>query len=161
MPTFRRLITATLLGVALVSTTALAFQGSTRSNAAKPAPGACTLLTKDVLTAHSPASKESLNLMLAVPPQESPSGRGTLCSYGGVTMQVDPTATIDNFPGTPVPGVGDRAVFHDRRGRFAELAVISGGRVVTLQIGIPTGRTAESVKPNAVALAKAILEKLR
>jgi hypothetical protein len=37
----------------------------------------------------------------------------------------------------------------------------SGSYYLTLQVSVPTGSTAEAIKPNTVALANALLAKLR
>ena len=81
-------------------------------------------------------------------------------------MQIDP------FPATnlerlvqkdwaPVPNVADAAYFHDNRGRYAELMLRSGSRLLTIQMDVPTGRTAASIQSNTIALAKALLPKLK
>jgi hypothetical protein len=44
---------------------------------------------------------------------------------------------------------------------FAELYVRSGTHVFTIQMDVPTGRTSVSIQPNVIALAKAILPKLK
>jgi hypothetical protein len=128
-------------------------------------PGACSVLTRDLLIAHSPASKESLNITLKVPPQEEKAGSGSGCQYGDVMLQIDAFAadTFDRTFGkwTPVAGVGQKAYFRDNGGRWAELAAVAGGRVITIQMDVPTGRTAASIQPNTVSLAKAILAKLK
>jgi len=128
--------------------------------------GACALLTKDLLAAHTALPKENLARMLKIPPDEEKiAGGGTMCSYGDVIFQLDPFAP-GNFDKlfsqwTAVPGVGDRAYFRDNRGMFAEIAAISGKRVITIQMDVPTGRTAASIQPNVVGLAKAIIGKLK
>ena len=78
--------------------------------------GACALLTKDLLVAHSAVPKENHARMLKIPPEEEkiPS-RGTMCSYGDVIFQLDPFApgSFDKLfsQWTAVAGVGDRAFF--------------------------------------------------
>jgi hypothetical protein len=155
---------STVFAVALTFATTVP-AAADQAAGAKPAPTACSLLTEDVITPHSPASKESLKLMLAVPPIEDKIGSGTSCSFGGITMQVNPfaAANFDNVFGkyTPVPALGDKAYYHDNRGLFGELAVMAGGRMLTFQVGVPTGSTAAAIQPNAVALARAIIAKLK
>jgi hypothetical protein len=156
-----RRIVAVLLAVSCLTSNAVALQ----SGAAKPAPAACSLLTKELLAAHTPASTQSFTLMMQVPAQEGKIGTGSSCEYGGVMLQVDPfpVANFERLFGkyTSVAGVGERAYFHDNKGRWAELAVLAGGRMVTIQMGVPTEKTAASIQPNTVALAKAILAKLK
>jgi hypothetical protein len=129
--------------------------------------GACALLTKDLLVAHTAIPKENLARMLKIPPEEEKiaGSGGTMCSYGDVIFQLDPFAA-GNFDKlfsqwTAVSGVGDRAYFRDNRGMFAEIAAISGKRVITIQMDVPTGGTPASIQPNVVGLAKAILGKLK
>jgi hypothetical protein len=136
---------------------------------------ACSLLTKDLLTQHSPfeqappAERDQHRMLLgAIPPEEESIGpSGSACSFGGVYLQVDPFAAPAKTEAdvakmsTRVAGVGDVAYFRNNRGEYAELYVRSGVHVITLQMDTPQGRTPESIKPNAIALAQAILPKLR
>ena len=142
------------------------FEPATAAQVAKPSVSACALLTKEVITQVTPYDKQALDLVLRVPPMEDKVGAsGSACSYGGVTMQVDPFAPAvferQKDKMVAVPGLGDAAYFGDRSGRWAELFVSAAGRVLTIQMDVPTGRTAASIQPNAIALAKAILPKLK
>ena len=140
---------------------------SARGAQTKPAIRACTLLTKEVVTQVTPYDKKALDLVLLVPPMEDSLGAsGSACSYGGITMQVDPFApAVFERTKKPtwavVPGLGDTAYFVDNGGRWAELYVAAEGRVLTIQMDIPMGKTATSIQPNVIALAKAILPKLK
>ena len=160
-----RRISALVGAMTLMTLSPLVAQTGSRGAPPTPAVSACSLLTKDVLMAHSPRSKENLTAVLSVPPQEDKVGGGTACSYGGVTLQVDviSAATIDKLAGEwkSVSGVGDKAAFRDNKGRFAELGVRAGSRTLTIQMSVPSGRTAASIEENAVALAKALLPKLK
>jgi len=135
----------------------------------KPQPSlrACALLTREVVTQVSPYDKQALDLVLKVPPMENSIGSsGSACDYGGVTMQIDPftPAVFDkqrDKSWSAVSGVGDVAYFADRRGMWGELYVKAGTRVLTIQMDVPTGKTAASIQTNVVALAKAILPKLK
>jgi hypothetical protein len=137
------------------------------SGSARSAVHACSLLTKELVTQIAPHEKPALNLMLMVPPMEDAVGpSGSACSYGGITLQVDPfpVATLERTvqkDWTPVPNVADAAFFHDNRGRYAELMLRSGPRVLTIQMDVPQGKTAVSIQSNTVALAKALLPKLK
>jgi hypothetical protein len=127
--------------------------------------GACSVLTKDLVLAHSPASKQTLNVIMQIPPREDKVGGGTSCSHGDVNFMLDPY-TVSKFEGmfgkyTPVAGVGDKAYFHDNKGRWAELAVVGHGHMITIQMTVPDGKTAAAIQPNTVALAKALLAKLK
>ena len=144
----------------------LASQLLALQNAAKPGVRACSLLTKDLVLQVSPYSKQQLDLVMRIPPDEDSVGpSGSACTYGGITMQIDPFAPAvfekQQQGWVPVQGVGDVAYFFDRRGEWAELYVRTGTRVLTIQMDIPDGRTASSVQPNVIALAKALLPKLR
>jgi len=154
-------IVTVLVAMSCLTLNAVAIQ----TGAARPAPGACSLLTKEVLAAHTPESTPSFTLMIQVPAQEEKIGTGSSCQYGGVMLQVDPfpVANFERLFGkyTSVTGVGERAYFHDNAGRWAELAVLAGGRMVTIQMSVPTGKSAASIQPNTVALANAVLAKLK
>ena len=136
-----------------------------KAMAGQSAPSACALLTKELLAAHSPASKQSFALMMKIPPQEEKAGAGTGCQFGDVMLQLDPfpVANFDRLFGkwSPVSGVGDRAYFRDNGGRWAELAVLAGKRMITIQMDVPEGKTSASIQPNTVALANGILQKLK
>ena len=131
------------------------------------ATAACSLLTKDLVVEFTPYEKKALDLVMRIPPSGDPVGRsGSECTYGGITLQVDPfpPATIEkqrDQSWQAVKGVGDVAYFRDNGGRWGELYVKAGSRVVTLQMDVPTGRTAASLQPNLVGLAKALLSRLK
>ena len=128
---------------------------------------ACSLLTKELVTQISPYDNQALNAVLMVPPMEDELGpSGSACSYGGVTLQVDPfpPAVLERNvqkEWASMPNVADAAYFRDNGGRYAELMIRSGPRVLTIQMAVPTGRTAASIQSNTVALAKAVLTKLK
>ena len=156
-----------LLVVMGVFTTALMARQAARGAATPARPSTCALLTKELVTQITPYDTQTLAGVLGVRPTEDPIGQsGSACSYGGITMQIDPFpfATIEKMR-TPawaaVPGVGDAAYFRDNRGEWGELYVRSGTRVLTIQMDVPTGKTAASIQSNTVALAKAILPKLK
>ena len=159
------LIMALSLAMTSVAVDAMVLQAGKPAPQGKPAPSACSILTRDLVMAHSPASKESLNLTLKIPPQEDKIGdTGSACQHGDVMLQINPFP-VANFDAmfsrmTPVSGVGDKAYFRDNRGEWAELAVLAGSRMFTLQMDVPKGKTAASIQSNVVALAKAVLTKL-
>ncbi len=159
-----RLVTVVVALVSIAPLTARA-ENIRVSAAGQAAPAsACALLTKDVLAAHTPAPPASFKLMISVPPQEDKVPAGTMCSFGGVTLRVgmNPVDFEPNFGKlTPLAGVGDKAYFRANRNRFAELAVLSGKHVITLQMDVPDGKTPADIQPNVVALAKAILAKMK
>ncbi len=156
-----------LLLVMGVFTPALMARQTARGAGTPARPSACALLTKELVTQITPYDKQTLAGVLGVRPTEDPIGQsGSACSYGGITMQIDPFpfATIEKLR-TPawaaVPGVGDAAYFRDNRGEWGELYVRSDTHVLTIQMDVPTGKTAASIQSNTVALAKAILPKLK
>ena len=166
----RRVLTFALAAGSLVPTVALLHA---QAGAAKPAIRACSLLTKELVTETTPYEKKVIGQVLMIPPSEEPAGQsGSACSYGGVHLQVDPfpLSVIENQrqadakrgqPWAAVPGVGDVAYFRDNRGRCGELFARVGARIVTIQMDVPHGRTTESIKPNAIALAQAVAARLR
>lgn len=135
----------------------------------KPAaPKACALLGKELIAQHTPYEKDALKLVLSIPPEEEAVGAtGSACEYGGVHLQVNPFASpqyveqqLVKDGWTRESGLGDLAMFRDNRGSYAELYVRSGARVITIQMSVPNGKTTAGIKPNAVALAKAVLAKM-
>ena len=163
----RRIFTLLLvIGVLPVHTTAR--QTAAAKAPDKPPIRACTLLTKELITKVTP--NKNTKLMFLIPPSEDDLGTtGSACEYGGVHLQIDPftPARLDALykehvkEWTLIPGVGDAAYFRDNRGLYAELYSRAGPRVFTIQMSVPDGQTAESIKPNVVALAREIIPKLQ
>jgi len=135
--------------------------------AAKGTLSACSILTKELVTQVTPYDKKALDLALRVPAREDAVGQGgSECSYGGITMNVDAFAPaaferLRDQTWVPLPNLGDRAHFRDNKGRWAELYVLAGSHVLTIQMDVPNGRTAASIQPNVIALAKAVLPQLK
>jgi len=160
-----------------------ALGAGSQAAAEKPGIRACSLLTTELVMQVSPYEQQPpeqrdlhRQLMTQFPPEEESLGpSGSACSYGGIYLQLDPFAAPARIEKDlaktwgSVLSVGDVAYFRDNRGEWAELYVRAGARVFTIQMDIPNGdlntgvgvRTAESIKPNVIALAKAILPKLR
>ena len=139
----------------------LAFQA--RGGAAPAGSGlkACPILTRDLVEPFAQTTR-ALDLF---PPEEETMSAGTACEWGVVRLQLYParpgaahTAPKDYLP---LPGLGETAFFHNNRDRYAELLVWSGAHHFTLQVSVPTGSTADAIKPKTVALANAIIKKLR
>jgi hypothetical protein len=152
--------------VVLVSVTWMSPDTPLQSGAAgkSSAIHACSILTRDLVAkATSPANK----YVLDATPEEEPAGQGSSCSYADLMVQIDPFARSEELrksPGKgwqPVSGVGDTAYFHDNSGRYAEIMAWSGTHHFTIQVGVPTGDTAEKIKPNLIQLANAIIAKLK
>jgi hypothetical protein len=152
------------LFVAVSCITLQAAASQTRSSdpaAGRQAVRACQVLTKD-LVAPFTENKKILDL---IPPQEEVLGTsGTACEYGAVRLQLFPgrggkrTASAKDLQ--PISGAGEGGYFRSNRDRYAELMVWTSKHSLDLQVSVPTGRTAEAIKPDVVALANAILAKL-
>ena len=156
-----RLAIALLLAYASVTT------AEARQTSAKPRVSACALLTKDLVVQHTPYTKESQKVLMQFQPEEEAVGTaGSMCSYLGVTFQLDPFAAPQRLEAdmaktwTPSVGLGDVSFFRDNKGEWAELYVRKGHRVITLQVDVPDGCTAAEIKPNTIALGKALLARL-
>ena len=123
--------------------------------------GACSVLPKEEVKKHLPWN-DVLDV-LAI--EEQPIGTsGSSCNYPTVFIQVLPfsqgllDAVRAQDQTEAVSGVGDEAYFHNNRDRYAELYVKAGDRALTLQA---SGEgSVESLKPNVVNLAQALIEKL-
>jgi hypothetical protein len=129
--------------------------------AGQPAVRACAVLTRDLVVPFT-ENKKMLDL---IPSQEEALGTsGTACEYGGVRLQLFPgrggKRTVSAKDLQPISGAGEGGYFRSNRNRYAELMVGTGRHSLDLQVSVPTGRTAESIKPDVVALANAIIAKL-
>ena len=152
------------LSVGLLSSSAAARQ--TGGTTAKPATKACSLLTKELAMKVSPSPNKA---MFTIPPEESSLGKsGSACEYADITLQIDPfspaliaSESKKDKSWVQVPGVGDSAWFHDQKNGNAEFMASVGTRTFTIQMGIPAKSTAETIKPNVIALANAIVPKLK
>ena len=152
-----------LLGVITCTTyLALVPQSAPGGSAAgQPAVRACAVLTRDLVT---PFTENKKILDLLPPSEEALGTAGTACTYGAVRMQLFPgrggKPTVSAKGLQPVSGAGDGGLFRSNRDRYAELMVWTSKYRVDLQVDVPSGRTAEAIKPDVVALANAILKKL-
>lgn len=129
--------------------------------AGQPAVRACAVLTRD-LVAPLTENKKILDLL---PPEEEALGTsGTACEYGSVRLQLFPgrggKRTVSAKGLQPITGAGDGGYFRNNGDRYAELMVWTSKHSLDLQVSIPSGRTAESIKAEVIALANAILAKL-
>lgn len=159
--------TAILSLTAILLFSAVAARGQARSGAeATSAIKACSLLSKELAMKVSGAANKAI---FDLPPQEEPAGKsGSSCNYADITLQVDAftPASIDGMANQKgktweaIAGVGDRAYFHGDR-NFAQLIGYIGGRTFTVELGVPFESTAEKMKPNVIALANAIMPKLK
>ena len=129
--------------------------------AGQSAPHACAVLTRE-LVAPFTENKKILDL---IPPQEEALGTsGTACEYGAVRLQLFPgrggKRTVSTKDFQPISGAGEGGYFRSNRNRYAELTVWTGKHSLDFQVSVPSGRTAEAIKPDVVALANAIIAKL-
>ena len=155
-----RLIAA-LLTIGIGATPLLATQARGGGTPAGAGIKACSILTRDLVEPFA-ENKRTLDL---IPPEEETMSSGSACEWGIVRLQLyaarpgaSHTAPKDFVP---LPGVGDAAFFHNNRDRYAELMVWSGAHHFTLQVSVPTGSTADAIRPRTVDLATAIIKKLR
>lgn len=131
----------------------------------KPAGGqqvrACAVLTRDLV---APLTENKTILDLLPPSEEELGTSGTACTYGAVRLQLFPgrggKPTVSAKGLQPITGAGEGGFFRNNRDRYAELMVWTSKHRVDLQVSVPSGRTAEAIKPDVVALANAILAKL-
>ena len=155
-----------LPGLAILAT--MATVSPLAAQAAKgTSPGACSLLTKELVLRVTPATnKAELSRLFSTPPEEHRLGPDrSLCDYAGLTLSLN-AVHPESFEAklrkdkawVPIPGLGNAAWFRGV-GPMGELYVRSGPRNLGVAVMIPEGRTAESIKPNAVALAKAVLSR--
>lgn len=155
-------VMTSLLIAGCVSSTALAFQGR-QGVTGTPAVRACSILTKDLVAPFT----ENKKVLDVISPSEESMGSGTACNFGGVRLQLFPIAraqqkrapTVKDLQ--PVSGAGEAAFFRNNRDNYAELMVYTATHYFTLQVSVPTGRTGDAMKPDTIALANRIIEKLR
>ena len=159
----RQVVAASFLVSGAFALNAAAFQAS----AGKPPISACSLLTRELAMKVSGSVNK---LVFDMKPEEQAIGKsGSACDYADITLQIDPFTPegIEKMHQTmgkdwvPVSGVGDRAYFHNNKNNFAELIGSVGMHTFTIQMGVPFQGTAEGMKPNVIALANAIVPKLR
>jgi hypothetical protein len=152
------------LFVTISCITSLAAASQTRPGgpaAGQPAVHACAVLTRDLVAPFT----ENTKIRDLIPPQEEALGAsGTACEYGAVRLQLFPgrggKRTMSAKDLQPISGAGDGGYFRSNRERYAELMVWTGKHSLDLQVSVPSGRTAEALKPDVVALANAIIAKL-
>jgi len=126
---------------------------------------ACELLTRDMVAKYDTQNPKLREL---IPRNEEAIGsHGSSCDDGGIMIQINPFLRSDGFRKSPpkdwqaVAGVGDTAYFHNNKNRWAELMVWTGTHHFTIQLSVPDGGTAESVKPNTIGLATALIARLK
>ena len=173
----------------ITSVLVIGFVASTAGAPQAPASGtaagkACALLTRDLaMKVSTPAGRKELER--AKPSEGGYEGMtlvkgSSACAYGPVLLVLDPFARPDQIrqemrarggprdrSGTPiyqkhepVSGVGDEAFF-DFNSAFANLHVWTGSRHFSIQMSAGYEDEAKELKPNVMALAKAIVPLLR
>jgi len=122
---------------------------------------ACSVLTRDLVEPFV----ENKRVLDLIPPDEETTPTYSACEYGSVRLQYFPAgargARTAPTGFQPLGGVGETAFFRSNQDRYAELLVWSGAHNFTLQVSVPTGSTADAIKPKAAALANSIIQKLR
>ena len=129
--------------------------------AGQPAIRACGVLTRDLV---APFTENKKILDLIPPEEETLSTGGTACEYGAVRLQLFPgrggKRTVSGKDYQPISGAGEGGYFRSNRDRYAELIAWTGKHALDLQVTVPAGRTADAIKADVIALAKAIIAKL-
>jgi hypothetical protein len=129
---------------------------------------ACSVLTRAEVRKHVPWTDQ----MERIFPQEEEDqfANGSGCEYPSIRVQVMSSSPeqwqrwVDaskNPTVERVAGIGEEAYIRDNKGLFAELYAKSGPRVVSLQKNLQPGETLQASKPQLIALAKAVVAKLR
>jgi hypothetical protein len=160
-----RQVLAWVLVVGCSVSTATAFQARAGGSRGGTRPMACALLPRELVEKYV----ENKKLFAYLKPSEEAIGaNGSSCDYGSIHLQVDPFANPDVIrreatkPGwEKVTGVGDEAYFRNNGDRFAELVVMTGAHHFTIQMDINTGKTAATTRPDTIAVANAIIPRLK
>jgi hypothetical protein len=157
-----RFVTSFLL-VGCVTFHAAAFQARSGAPASgAPQVTACSLLTPDIVQKYIDA--RAIKLLTH---DDSPVGtKGTSCEYGRIGLRLNPLGqNAARQPlgkdWQPVAGVGDAAWIHYLNRTYVEVLAFTGPHHIGIQLGVETGKTVESTRPEAIALANDILAKLR
>ena len=166
-----RLLLSCLFGVSCFVPAIAAGQARGRADNGASTIRACALLTRELARKTTPYEGQALQLFLksSPEPEEDTLGAGgSDCSYLGIDLLIDPRFSFETFrrqkdweQAERVGGLGDEALFHDNIGEWAELVVRSGSHLLAIRMDVPRGKTAASIKPNVVALAKALLPNLK
>ena len=123
---------------------------------------ACSLLTRDLVEPFV-ANKTMLDIM--PPEEEAMRGGGAACEYGVVRLQVFPgPGAARTAPGKewqPASGAGEAAFFRSNGNQYAEMMFWTRTHYLTLQVSVPSGSTAEAIKPKVLSLANQVIAKLR
>ncbi len=151
-----------LVFAALLPNAALAQSGA-GAKSLKP----CSFLTVEMVKQVNDASRKGT--AVGAPKEVSLGASGVACEWGPIMLQVDGVtpAQLEQLPKTvsggweTVGGVGDAAYFHNVRDMLGELFVRVGKHTVGVLIDIPAGTTGAAFKTHYIAVAKAVVPKLR
>ena len=156
-----RLLVVFVVVAAVASLQEMEAQTRGANTPGQPAIRACAVLTRDLV---APLTENRKVLDLIPPEEESMGGPNTACENGAVRLQLYPgrggKGTVTGKDYQPISGPGWNGYFRDNRGNYAELLVWTAKHSFTLQVSLPSGRSAESLKPDVVALANTIIAKL-
>ena len=153
----RRMVTVVVVALGSITSHVAAAQNRSGGAAAgQSTVRACAVLTRDLVEPFT-ENKKVLDL---IPPQEEALGTsGTACEFGAVRLQLFPgrggKRTVFAKDLQPISGAGEGGYFRSNRDRYAELMVWTAKHSLDLQVSVPSGRTAESIKADVVTLAAA------
>lgn len=151
------------------SITVAAMESHNAAAAGKSRISACAVLTDDLVAKFdtTPSHLRQSEILKQFKATEEPVGvNGSYCENRQIGLQVNPFARPDELRKSPakdwqlVSGVGDTAFFRNNRDQYAELIVWTGPHHFTIQLSVPVGGTADSIKPNVIGLANGIIPKL-
>jgi len=157
-----RHVVALFAAIGCITSHAAASQPRSAGAAAgQPAVRACAVLTRDLVAPFT----ENKRILDLIPPEEEALGTsGTACEHGAVRLQLFPgrggKRTLSAKDLQPISGAGEGGYFRSNPNGYAELMVWTSKHALDLQVSVPSGRTAEAIKPDVVALANAIIAKL-
>lgn len=151
-----------MLLVGCLSSAVVALQPPAGASPGQSALRPCAILTRDLVEPFV-ANKTLLDVM---PPEEEPMrGGGGACEYGVVRLQVSPgPGAARTAPGKEwqaVSGAGEAAYFRSNRNQYAELMFWTRTHYLTLQVSVPSGSTADAIKPKVLTLANQVIAKLK
>ena len=102
-------------------------------------------------------------------PKEAATKTGSSCKYAGLSVQVggntfdgSSKAGLAGVPGMEaVPGIGDQAYLYNNPAGAVEVFVKIGARQLVISRPVETGDTFATVRPGVLALADALVAKLK
>jgi hypothetical protein len=136
--------------------------------ASDPTMHACSVLTRAEVRRIMPWSEQMEGIFPKEEEDQFANGSG--CEYPSVRVQIMSTSpdhwkrwveTSRNPSVERIAGVGEEAYIRDNKGMFAELYAKSGSHLISLQKSLKPGETTQAVKAQLIALAQALVAKLR